>query len=98
MYGYIVPTSHVSREHNLPAILWLQCVIHLMLFPTLNVLYFYISTFPRMCAVPIMAVVCSSLMSCVPGMLLGYFLNDFEMVSLASVITDTTSAFTFHIS
>jgi len=31
-------------------------------------LYFYISTFRSMCAVPNMAVFCSSLTSCFPGM------------------------------
>ena len=40
----------------------------------LNLLYFYISTFRSMCAVPNMAVFCSSLTSCFPGMLLTYFL------------------------
>jgi len=41
-------------------------------------LYFYISTFRSICAVPNMAVFWSSLTSCFPGMLLTYFLNDFE--------------------
>jgi len=36
----------------------------------LNVLYFYISTFRSMCAVPNMAVFRSSFISCFPGMLL----------------------------
>jgi len=39
-----------------------------------------------MCAVPSMAVFCSSLTSCFPGMLLSYCLNDFEMVPVAPVI------------
>jgi hypothetical protein len=39
----------------------------------LNVLYIYISTFRSMCAVPNMAVFCSSLISCFLGMLLRYF-------------------------
>jgi hypothetical protein len=33
------------------------------------------------------------LMSCVPAMLLGYFLNDLEIFSLPPVIIGTTSAF-----
>jgi hypothetical protein len=41
-----------------------------------------------MCAVPNMAVFCSSLTSWFPGMLLTYFLNDFEMVAFAPIITD----------
>jgi len=40
----------------------------------LNLLHFYISTFRSMCAVPNMAVFCSSLTSRFPGMLLTYFL------------------------
>jgi hypothetical protein len=35
-----------------------------------------------MCAVPIMAVFCSSLMLCFPGMLLSYFLNDLRWFHL----------------
>ena len=51
-----------------------------------NLLHFYISTFWSMCAVPNMAVFCSSLTSCFPGMLLTYFLNDFEIVPVAPII------------
>ena len=39
-----------------------------------------------MCAVPNMAVLCSSLTSWFPGMLLTYFLNDFEMVIMVIII------------
>ena len=39
-----------------------------------------------MCAVPNMAVFCSSLTSYFPGVLLTYFLNDFEIVSVAPII------------
>jgi hypothetical protein len=67
-----------------------------MLFPMLNVLYFYISTFQIMSAVPSVAVFCSSLISWFPGMLLGYFLNDFHMFPVAPVITGNTFNFTFY--
>ena len=40
-----------------------------------------------MCAVPNITVFCSSLISCFPGTLLRYFLNDFEMVPVAPIIT-----------
>ena len=46
-----------------------------------------------MCAVPNMAVFCSSLTSCFPGMLLKYFLNDFEIVPVAPIITGITFVF-----
>ena len=39
---------------------------------------------------------CSSLTSCFPGMLLTYFLNDFETVPVAPIITGITFVFTFH--
>ena len=49
-----------------------------------------------MCAVPDMTVFCSSLMLCFPGMLLWYFLNDAEIVSIAPIITGITLVFIFH--
>ena len=49
-----------------------------------------------MCAVPNMAVFCSSLTSWFPGMLLRYFLNDFEIVPVAPIITGIRFVFTFH--
>ena len=57
------------------------------LVPALVQLYSYVTTFRSMCAVPNMAVFCSSLTSMFPGMLLTYFLNDFEMVPEAPIIT-----------
>jgi len=48
-------------------------------------------------AVPSMAVFCSSLIPCLPGMLLRYFLNNFEMVPFAPVSSCNTFAFIFHI-
>ena len=64
----------------------------------LNLLYFYVSTFRSMCAVPNMAVYCSSLTSsCFPVMLLTYFLNDFKIVPVAPIATGITFVFTFHI-
>ena len=56
------------------------------LVSVLNLLYFYISTFQSMCAVPNMAVFCSYLISCFPGMLLTYFLNDFEIAVVVVVV------------
>jgi hypothetical protein len=40
-----------------------------------------------MCAMPTMAVFCSSLTSWFPGMLLTYFLNDSEIVPVAPITT-----------
>ena len=58
IYNYIPETNHVSRLYNVAAILWLQFMAHVIILPTLNVVYFYISTFRSVCAVPSMAVVC----------------------------------------
>jgi hypothetical protein len=69
-------------------------MVSLPLVPALALLFFYVSTFRSMCAVPNMAVFCSSLTSWLPGMLLMYFLNDFEMVPVAPI--DITLAFTFY--
>ena len=49
-----------------------------------------------MCAVPNMAVFCSSLTSWFPGRSLTYFLNDLEMVPVAPIVTGITLVFTFH--
>jgi hypothetical protein len=44
-----------------------------------------------------MAIFCSSLISWIPGTLLRYFLNDFEMVPVAPINTGITIVFTFHL-
>ena len=71
-------------------------MVLILLVPALTPLYLYISTFRSMCAVPNMAVFCSSLTSWFPGMLLTYFLNDFEMVPFVPNITGIIFVFTFH--
>ena len=60
------------------------------------VLYFYISAFRSVCAVPSVAVFCFPLISSCPGMLLRDCLSDCEMVPVASIIIGITFAFTFH--
>jgi len=59
-----------------------------MLFSVFNVSYVYISTFCNMGAVLKMAVFCSFFISCFPIMLLRYFLNEFEIGSVALTTTD----------
>ena len=96
IYTYIPETNYVPREYSIAAILLLLFMMLISLVSVLNLLYFYISTFRSMCAVPNMAVFCSSLTSCFPDMLLTYFLNDFEIVPVAPIITGITFVFTFH--
>jgi len=97
IYTYIPETNYVPREYIVAAILLLQFMVLMSLVSVLNLLYFYISTFRSMCAVPNMAVFWSSLTSCFPGMFLTYFLNDFEIVPVAHIITGITFVFTFHV-
>ena len=92
----IPDTNSVRREYSVAAILLLLFMVLISLVSVLNLLYFYISTFRSMCAVPNMAVFCSSLTSCFPDMLLMYFLNDFEIAPVAPTITGITFVFTFH--
>jgi len=96
IFTYIPETNYVPREHRVAVILLLLFMVLISLVSVLNLLYFYISTFRRTCAVPNMAVFCSSLTLCFPGMLLTYFLNDFEVISVAPIITGITFVFTFH--
>ena len=79
IYTHIPETNYVPREYSVAAILLLLFMVLISLITVLNLLYFYISTFRSMYAVPNMAVFCSSLTSWFPGMLLTYFLNDFEI-------------------
>ena len=86
IYTHIPDTNYVPRKYSVAAILLLLFMVLISLLSVLNLLYFYINTFRSMCAVPNMAVFCSSLTSCFPGSLLTYFLNDFEIVPVALLL------------
>jgi hypothetical protein len=60
-------------------------------------MYFYIIAFRSMCAVPNMAVFCSSLNSTVSCYGADVFSEWFEIVPVAPIITGITLVFTFHI-
>ena len=96
IYTHIPETNYVPREYGVTAILLFLFMVLISLVSVLNLLYFYISTFRSMCAVPNMDVFCSSLTSWFPGMLLTYFLNVFEIVPVAPIITGVTFVFTCH--
>ena len=96
IYTYIPEKKYVPREYSVAAILLLLFTVLISSVSVLNLLYFYISTIRSICAVPNMAVFYSSLTSCFPGILVTYFLNDFEIVPVAPVITGITFVFTFH--
>jgi hypothetical protein len=61
IYTYIPETSHVPKEYSVAAVLSLLIMAPISLVPALALVYFYISTFQSVCAVPNMAVFCSSL-------------------------------------
>jgi len=56
IYTYIPETKYVPREFSVAPILLLLFMVLISLVSVLNLLYFYISTFRSMCAVPNMAV------------------------------------------
>ena len=62
------------------------CATCNVISPMKYVLYFYSSTFQSMYTVPIMSVLCSSLISCFPGMLFRYCLSDFEIVPVVPIV------------
>ena len=105
IYNYVPETNHVSTVHSVTAVLYLQSVLHVMLFRPWNVFCTFTLALPAVCVCvcvcvcvqwPIWLFFCSSLISCCPGMLIRYCLSDFEMVPVASIITSTILAFTFH--
>ena len=69
IYTYIPESNYVPMEYSAAAVLLLLFMVLISLVSVLNLLYFYISTFRSVCAVPNMAVFCSSLTSC----FLGYY-------------------------
>ena len=52
IYTYIPEANYVPREYSDAAILLLLFIVFILLVPVLNLLYFHISTFRSMCAVP----------------------------------------------
>jgi hypothetical protein len=70
IYTYIPETNHIHKQYNVRALLSLLFMVPISLAAWLALMYFYISTFWSMCAVPNMAVFCSSLTSWFPGMVL----------------------------
>ena len=71
--NHVPHTSTVPTVYSVAAVLYLQSVLHEMLFRPYNV--FCISTSRSLCAVHNKAVVCSSLISRFAGILLRYYLK-----------------------
>ena len=97
IYNSTPETNHISRVCSVAAVLYLQFVLHVMLFRQRNIF----RTFTLALTVvsvqsPIWLFFCRFLISRSPGMLLKYCLSDFEMVPVATVYTGFTFAFTFN--
>jgi hypothetical protein len=60
IYTYIPETNYFLKKDNVEAVLLLLFMGPISLAPALDLMYFYISTLRSMCAVPNMAVFCSS--------------------------------------
>ena len=61
IFTHIPETNYVPREYGVEASLLFLLMVIISLVSVLNLLYFYVSTFRSMCAVPNMAVFCTSL-------------------------------------
>ena len=61
VYTHIPETNYVPKEYSVAAILLLLFMVLISVVSVFNLLYFYISTFRSMCAVPNMALFFSSL-------------------------------------
>jgi hypothetical protein len=97
IYNCVPQTNHALWGYNIAAAMLLQCIVHTgnANSPTKS-MYFYISTLRSTCAVLNMAVCCIALMACFPGLLLSYFLNHFEMVSVTHTFNGKSFDFAFH--
>ena len=95
IYTYIPETNCVPREYSVAAILLLLFMVLISLVSVRNLLYFYISTFRSMCAVPNMAVFCSSLTSYFPGM---NFILTVQLIFICVYITNCLHFFTMFLS
>jgi len=97
IYKYIPEKNLVSRVYSIAAVLYLQFVLHVMLFRPWNMFCTFTLALSVVCVqCPIWLFFCISLISCFPGMLLRYCLSDFKIVPIAPIFTDIIFAFTFH--
>jgi hypothetical protein len=61
IYNYIPAANNDCTVYNITSVVWLKYMLQLMLFPTIKVLHFYISTSLSTCFAPSMALLSSSL-------------------------------------
>jgi len=81
VYNYVLHTKHVA------AVLYLQSVLHVMLFRTLNGFCTSTLALPAVCVQCPMWLFLQFLNSCSPDILLRYCLCDLEIVPVPPIIT-----------
>jgi len=94
IYNYVPDTNHLSRLYSVAAVLYMQLMLHVMLFRPCNIFCTFTSALPTVCGQYPMW-----LFFVFPqchGILLRYHLNDFETVPVTHIITDITFAVKFH--
>ena len=75
IYNYVPDTNRFSRLYSVAAVLYLQCVLHVMLFRPWNMFCTFTLALPAVCMhCPMWLFFCSSLISCFPMLCLGIFL------------------------
>ena len=91
--------NHVFGAYGVAAVLYLQAVLHVMLFRPWNMFCTSTLTFAVVsvqCPLRLFFCCCIFLISCSPGTLVSYCLSDCEMVLFAFIIAGLSCAFTFH--
>ena len=85
--------NHISAVYNVTANLWSHFTVRVMLFPTINVVCFAISTFQRcaQCPVWLFSVALYVVVSRYGAY--RYFLDDSETVQVSPIITGITFFF-----
>jgi len=79
IYSYILETSHAFRVR--------VAGIHVMPFPIISLLRFYITTSRNMCSGPIVFASHCTMLQYLPSMLLICILTDFAMVPVAPIVS-----------
>jgi len=98
IYNYMPETTHISTVYSFcshsvfTVCVTFTCVSHVKCFLLLK----QQATYRSMCAVPVWQFFCISFISCFPAMLLRNFMNEFEMVPVAPIISGITVVFKFH--
>lgn len=84
--------NNVVVAYSVAATLWLRFTVHVILFPIINTYVYFILVLSEV-RVQRPVWLFTVVLDLVTGLLLGYFLNNFKMVSVVCIDRDITSAF-----